>query len=97
MRQNLRKLEKVWEFVVNANANCYLVVVQRLIIFDAQYKSLLPFFRGGVGRCVCWLLGQHVAVKNANYVIQNDNGYIILLGFSHDCVNFALRQAKVIT
>jgi len=37
--QNLRKSV----VNANANANCYLFVVQMLIIFDAQYKSLLPF------------------------------------------------------
>jgi hypothetical protein len=47
----LRKLEKVWECVVNANgnANCYLIAVQMLIFFDAQYKSLLHFLGGGEG------------------------------------------------
>ncbi len=30
--QNLRKLEKVWECVLNAIANCYLFAVQMLII-----------------------------------------------------------------
>jgi len=53
--ESVLKVEKVGESVLNAtaNADCCLFAVQMLIIFDAQYKSLLPFLGGGEGVCVC--------------------------------------------
>ncbi len=62
----------------NGNANCYLIAVQMLIFFDAQYKSLLHFVWAGAGvkvspRTACAAVKNESSVNVISFVlVQRD-------------------------